>query len=275
MAPVIVQFSAAHGIDIPLVAVHLFVFYFGILADDTPPVGLAAYAASGISGADPIKTGIQSFFYDIRTAILPFMFIFNTELLLIGVNSKAHALLVAVVGLAAMFMFASATQNWFITKNRWWETALLLLAAFSMFRPDYWRDHFFPPYEGRPAVELQQALAKMQPGEQLRVQVVVEDEKGKAVTRKLLLPIPDTPPKNRLNQLGFITKTEGDQIRIVEIGFMSPAENAGLESGFATAISGYEVKLDQPVKYWFILPPIVLAAMLGLWQIRREQIEES
>lgn len=271
MAPVIVQFSAAHGMDIPLVAVHLFVFYFGILADDTPPVGLAAYAAAGISGADPIKTGIQSFFYDIRTAILPFMFIFNTELLLIGVNSIGHFLLVAATGLAAMFIFASATQGWFITRNRWWESGILLIAAFSMFRPDFWRDQIFPPYEQHPAVELQQAIKEMRPGDPLRVQVEIEDENGKSVIRNLLLPVPDAPPENRIKQLGFITETNGDHVKIVDIDFMSPAENAGLESGFATAITGYESKLEQPVKYWFILPPIVLAAMLGLWQRRRKQ----
>ena len=70
----------------PLIAVHLFVFYFGILADDTPPVGLAAFAAAAISGGDPIRTGVQGFMYDIRTALLPFLFIFNTELLLIDVR---------------------------------------------------------------------------------------------------------------------------------------------------------------------------------------------
>ena len=94
MAPVIVGLGAQNGLIVPLIAVHLFVFYFGILADDTPPVGLAAFAAAGISGGDPIRTGIQGFTYDIRTAILPFLFIFNTELLMIGVSSWLHLLLV-------------------------------------------------------------------------------------------------------------------------------------------------------------------------------------
>jgi TRAP-type uncharacterized transport system fused permease subunit len=86
MAPVIVSVGAQSGLVVPLIAVHLFVFYFGILADDTPPVGLAAFAAAAISGGDPIKTGVQGFAYDIRTALLPFLFIFNTELLLIDVT---------------------------------------------------------------------------------------------------------------------------------------------------------------------------------------------
>ena len=72
---------------LPLIAVHLYVFYFGLMADVTPPVGLASIAASAISRADPIRTGIQAFKYEIRTAILPVVFIFNPELLLIGVTS--------------------------------------------------------------------------------------------------------------------------------------------------------------------------------------------
>ena len=86
MAPVIVSVGGQSGLIVPLIAVHLFVFYFGILADDTPPVGLAAFAAAAISQGDPIRTGVQGFAYDIRTAVLPFIFIFNTDLLLIDVT---------------------------------------------------------------------------------------------------------------------------------------------------------------------------------------------
>jgi TRAP transporter 4TM/12TM fusion protein len=270
MAPVIVQFSAAHGVEVPLVAVHLFVFYFGILADDTPPVGLAAYAASGISGADPIKTGVQSFFYDIRTAILPFMFIFNTELLLIGVESVGHFILVALTGLAAMLMFASATQGWFVTRNRWWESLLLLLAAFSMFRPDYWQDQLFPPYQLRPASELVRELAVIPPGTPLRLQVEVEDDNGRVVGRNLILPVPDTDAAHRLGELGFVTREQGEVLEIVDIGFMSPAENAGLEPGFARSITGFSQRQEQPSKSWFLLPPVLFGLLLGLWQRRRK-----
>ncbi|KAG1243416.1 hypothetical protein G6F65_022415 [Rhizopus arrhizus] len=59
MAPVVVELGAQNGLVIPLIAVHMFVFYYGIMADITPPVGLATFAAAAISGEDPIKTGIQ------------------------------------------------------------------------------------------------------------------------------------------------------------------------------------------------------------------------
>ena len=133
MAPVIVMVGAQNGLLVPLVAVHLFVFYFGILADDTPPVGLAAFAAAAISKGDPIRTGIQGFSYDIRTAILPFMFIFNTDILLINVNFF-EGLIVIITTILAMLAFCSAIQNYIIVKNKLYETIFLIIISFSLFR---------------------------------------------------------------------------------------------------------------------------------------------
>jgi TRAP transporter 4TM/12TM fusion protein len=136
-APVIITLAADSGIVVPLIAAHLFVFFFGILADDTPPVGLAAYAAAAIAKSDPIKTGIQGFSYDIRTAILPFMFIFNTDLLLIGVNSIWYAGWIFVTSTIAMFAFASLTQGYFITKNKWYEGIILGIITFAILQPNF------------------------------------------------------------------------------------------------------------------------------------------
>lgn len=134
-APVIVVLGARAGIVFPLIAAHLFVFFFGILADDTPPVGLAAFAASAIAKSPPIKTGFQGFSYDIRTALLPFMFIFNTDLLLINVHSLWGVLWVFLTTLIAMFAFAALTQNFFVRKNRWYEAIALGLVTLVLLRP--------------------------------------------------------------------------------------------------------------------------------------------
>lgn len=123
-------------LGIPLIAAHLFCFYFGILADDTPPVGLAAYAASAISKADPIRTGVQGFRYDLRTAILPFMFIFNHELLLIGVDAWWHGILVFIAAVVGMFAFASATQRWLLGRCSWLQVLALIGTMFVLLRPD-------------------------------------------------------------------------------------------------------------------------------------------
>ncbi|WP_457562451.1 TRAP transporter permease [Caminibacter pacificus] len=143
-APVMLQLAQDNGFLIPAIAAHLFVFYFGILADDTPPVGIAAYAAAGIAKADPIKTGLQGFAYDIRTAILPFMFFFNTELLLIAstnewdyneftfISDPIKIAIIFITALLGMFSFSSATQGYFLKRINVIQR-LLFLAAVPLF----------------------------------------------------------------------------------------------------------------------------------------------
>ncbi|MDH4211135.1 MAG: TRAP transporter permease [candidate division WOR-3 bacterium] len=134
--PVIIKLSARGVVDfVPAMAAHLFCFYFGILADDTPPVGLAAYSAAAIAKSDPIQTGIKGFMYDLRTAVIPFMFVFNAELILFGVHNLAQAMLIFVMAIFGAFAFANAVQGWFITKNRIYEMPLFLVASVIFFYP--------------------------------------------------------------------------------------------------------------------------------------------
>ncbi len=148
-APAIVTIGGMQGFVVPLMAAHLFCFYFGILADDTPPVGLAAYAAAAIAKSPPVPTGLQGFMYDIRTAILPFMFIFNSDLILHNVNSWAQGILIFVMACTANFAFASATQGWFITRNKFWEIPLFLSVSFILFRPDQIAQWLGMPHDQR------------------------------------------------------------------------------------------------------------------------------
>jgi TRAP transporter 4TM/12TM fusion protein len=148
-APVIVELGSDMGLAVPLMAAHLFCFYFGILADDTPPVGLAAYAASAIAKSPPIPTGLQGFTYDIRTAILPFMFVFNSDLILHGVTSWLQALLIFSMACLGIFAFASATQGWFVARNRGYEIPLLLSVTLIFMRPDLIAQWLHLPHEKR------------------------------------------------------------------------------------------------------------------------------
>ncbi len=147
MAQVVVEVGSAAGYVFPLIAVHLYVFYYGLMADVTPPVGLASYAAAAISKADPIQTGIQAFWYSLRTGILPLVFIFNNELLLIGIENVWHGLLVIVTSLIAILVFTAATQGWFITKLRWYEVVVFLMISLSLFRPGFILDKFSPKFD--------------------------------------------------------------------------------------------------------------------------------
>jgi TRAP transporter 4TM/12TM fusion protein len=133
--PVIVQLGGNMGLIIPAIAAHLFCFYFGILADDTPPVGLAAYAAAAIAESDPIPTGIKGFIYDLRTAVIPFMFVFNAELLLVGVSNGWQILLIWVSSILGVLSFTNVVQGWFLVRTKWWEIILLIAAALTFFLP--------------------------------------------------------------------------------------------------------------------------------------------
>ncbi|MTH96984.1 TRAP transporter permease [Roseibium sp. RKSG952] len=145
LAGVVVEIGAMNGLIVPLIAVHLFVFYFGLMADVTPPVGLASFAAAAISRGDPLKTGFTAFFYSLRTVALPFLFIFNTDLLLIDVG-PIQAVFVFIVATIAMMLFAAGTQGYFFARNKAWEAVALLLIAFTLFRPGFWLDMVQPPY---------------------------------------------------------------------------------------------------------------------------------
>jgi TRAP transporter 4TM/12TM fusion protein len=136
-AKALVELAAWNDFVMPLMAAHLFCFYFGILADDTPPVGLAAYAASAIAKSPPIATGLQGFLYDIRTAIIPFMFVLNPDIILHNISSWPLGMLVFAMTALGACSFAAATQGWFLARNRWYETGLLLLATFVLMRPDF------------------------------------------------------------------------------------------------------------------------------------------
>nr|MDQ2735186.1 TRAP transporter permease [Pseudomonadota bacterium] len=154
MAPVVVELGAQSGLVVPLVAVHMFVFYFGLMADVTPPVGLASFAAAAISRADPIRTGITAFWYSIRTGILPFMFIFNPQLLMIGIDSWWQLVMIVVAAIVAMLVFAAATQRWFLTRSHWYESLALLLVTFTLLRPGFWLDLAVPRYAVQPGQTL-------------------------------------------------------------------------------------------------------------------------
>ena len=158
-APVMLQLAQDNGFIIPAIAAHLFVFYFGILADDTPPVGIAAYAAAGIAKSDPIKTGLQGFAYDIRTAILPFMFFFNTELLLIDkvnewdlnefsfITNPIHIAIIFLAAILGMFAFASSTQGYFMGKLNIIQRLLFLIAVPFFMLPNLIEKYLHLPNE--------------------------------------------------------------------------------------------------------------------------------
>ncbi len=268
MAPVIVTLGAENGLLVPLIAVHMFVFYFGILADDTPPVGLAAFAASAIAQSDPIRTGLQGFSYDIRTAILPFLFIFNTELLLIGIEGWFHLLLTIASAVVAMLVFAAATQRFMLVKNRLWETLALLLISFTLFRPGFWWDMIYPPMIEVEPARIEAVAASMPAGGKLYLSVAGETIDGDFVSKLVQLPLgPAGPGAERLARAGIEVRIEGDQVFVDNVVFGSPAAEARVD--FDWEVLGLQEPADIPPKQIMYLPAIILLGLVVVSQRSR------
>ena len=117
------------------------------MADVTPPVGSASYAAAAISGGDPLKTGVQALWYSLRTGILPIVFLFNHELLLIGIENIWHAIVVIITSLIGILVFTAATQRWFINRLRWYEVIVFLIVSLSFLAPEFVLNKFYPKYD--------------------------------------------------------------------------------------------------------------------------------
>jgi hypothetical protein len=248
----------------------MFVFYFGLMADVTPPVGLAAYAAAAISGADPVKTGIQAFRYEIRTGLLPFIFIFNTELLLIDVGGVGHFIVVVVCSIVAMGCFVAATQNWLLTRNRWYETAALLLICFTLFRPGYWLDQLQAPYDPKPAARLVDVAASIPQGTTLRFRVNSQSRAGEDVEKVVRLTMRSGKTgAERLEKSGLSVADVGGKLTVQTVRFGSAAAKYGLAGG--DEIVSVLVPAHRPNRYWFAVPGLLLLAGVVLLQRRRQR----
>jgi TRAP-type uncharacterized transport system fused permease subunit len=274
MAPVLVEVAQQNDLAVPLVAVHLFVFYYGLMADVHPPAGLASYAAAAISGADPIMTGLQGFWYEIRTGLLPFIFITNTQLLMIDIGSMANLIMVIFCSIVAEGCFVAATQFWLIRRNKWYETIALLLITFTLFRPSYWLDRFYEPYNVLPAVQLVKIADSTPEGQTLRFRALSQSRAGDQVEKLLRLTMgTGNTGAERMQKSGLSLTTLGDQVSVKLVGFGSEAAKYGLAPG--DEILGVYVPAERPSRYWFTVPAFLLLGLIVMLQVRRGRRERE
>jgi len=270
MSHVVVEVAGASGYAFPLIAVHLYVFYFGLMADVTPPVGLASYAASAISKADPIRTGIQAFWYELRTAILPVVFIFNNELLLIGIENIWHGLMVLATSLLAILIFSSATQGWFVNKLRWYEIIIFIIISLSLFRPGYILDKFYPEYEYSQLQLNNLKSINLKTDRDVHIKVTRRTEYGDRY--KLFIIKKDTFNENySLKDYGINVVDQEGRMTIDTLKWNSLAKKSGIETG--DVISEFKIEnLDRPNKA--IIYPFSLVTFLffGYLNYRRKKI---
>ncbi|HIN75649.1 MAG TPA: DUF3394 domain-containing protein, partial [Rhodospirillales bacterium] len=271
LANVVVEIGEASGYVLPLIAVHLFVFYFGLMADVTPPVGLAAYAAAGISRADPIKTGIQAFWYEIRTAILPFVFIFNPELLLIGITGFWHGLSIFILSLIAILCFTAATQGWLLTRLKLSEILCLLVVTVALFRPDFVVNLVSPVYE--PLGESIKSPLAFEEKRNIRIHVTRNTEYG---DRFKLFYFPTRKGESFIipDYLGINLRTSEGGYFVDQLTYRGLAKNAGIE--IEDQITSTEISNLNPLgRVWGYGAGLLLLALIGFFQWRRWRNKEN
>ncbi|WP_417270051.1 TRAP transporter permease [Celeribacter sp.] len=247
MAGVVVELGAQSGLIVPLIAVHLFVFYFGIMADVTPPVGLASFAAAAVSGGDAIKTGFVAFFYSLRTVALPFVFIFNTDLLLIDVT-WTQGILVFITASIAILVFTAGTMGWFLTKSRLYESIALILVAFVLFRPDFVMDRIQPPFTQAAPADVVTVLGEASEGDELRLTVAGPDfDTGEIKETTLVLPVGAGTGEERLADTGLLLMIEDGLAKMDEPAFGSP---------FSSSLANFDFYGDEPVQITEVHAPV-------------------
>lgn len=275
MAPVVVELGAQNGLIIPLIAVHMFVFYYGLMADITPPVGLATFAAAAIAQEDPLRIGLQGVKYAMRTAVLPFMFIFNPLLLLIGIESWYVFVLVVVGSIAGSLAFASATMMWMRVKSSKFEVTLCLLVTFMMFRPDWFMNHYQEEYIDLPAADIYQAAADLPEGKRFVVVINGMNLEGDEFTKTVATVLPPLPEgsdltgeaagRKRLSDAGIGVMAFGDMVQLSSISFGSQARRAGWEQGW-DVIAVKQLNPNRPSDYWVYFPAFFILLFVWLRQ---------
>ena len=267
MATVLVDVGNASGFVFPLIAVHLFVFYFGLMADVTPPVGLASYAAAAISGGDPLKTGLQAFWYSLRTGILPIVFLFNHELLLIGIENVWHGLLVITTSLIGILVFTSATQAWFINRLRWYEIIIFLLISISLLAPEFVLNKFYPKYNYMDINKIH--LMKLDSNKEARFKVTRPSNYGERY--KLFVIKKNTfETEYSLEQYGISLIREENRVIVDTLQWNGKAKKSGFETG--DYISEFKIEnADRPNKGIIYPIAILLLIIFGYFNSRRKE----
>ena len=211
---------------------------------------------------------MQAFWYSLRTGILPIVFLFNHELLLIGVDNIWHALIVIVTSLVGILVFTAATQRWFFNKLRWYEIIIFLIISISFLSPDFVLNKFYPKYDYKSFENINSI--NLEPNREVHLKVTRLSEYGERY--KLFVIKKNSFEKNfNLEDYGVNLIKEENRIIVDTIKWNGLAKKQGFEMG--DIISEFKIEnLDRPNKAIVYPFATILLIIFGYLNYRRKII---
>jgi hypothetical protein len=159
-------------------------------------------------------------------------------------------------------------MNWFLVKSRWWETLLLLLAVFLLFRPNAFMDRMYVPWEDRAAKEIYNVAKALPQDHPLVLVIEGTNVEGEDVTKTVSVQL--TKPgegRARLSEAGVTFSALGDEVRVGTVKFGSRAKRGGVEQGWK--VKAVKVRTDAPSEHWVFIPAFAIIAFVFFNQRRR------
>ena len=209
VVPLISGLGADMGLVAPIIAVHLFAFWFAVLGNNLPMLGQSANAAAAILRGDPVAIGARACGLDLRIIVLPFFFLLVPELLLIGLEPLRAAPVVLAAGFAAIALGA-LLKRYFVTQNRWWETGVLAVVVVSLLAPRLWLDRIEPSYETVQPERLFAFVAGLPEGARVTLIVSGPDGAGEVVSTTIVVPLGEKGGGvRRLERAGLTANLDG------------------------------------------------------------------
>ncbi len=271
MVPVLKFIMYKNALFIPLLSLHLFVFYFGLMADVTPPVGLASYAAAAISGGNPIKTGAQAFLYNMRTMIIPFVFVFNPSILLFGVETNLDFITIITSSFLGILTIAAGTQGYFILKSKLYESLILVIGGLCFLFPNVFMDIAYKPTKNIPIESI--STLNLESGKDVVLNVEGYDSIGKFDSRVVrYVNQADQPFENSLINFGITSKYHEHQLVVSDIDYTKPAyKKWNINNNYM--IKSIDISRTQPSQFIVLIVAFSMVLLVFLIQKRRTKLD--
>ncbi|MEP7262107.1 MAG: DUF3394 domain-containing protein, partial [Usitatibacter sp.] len=194
--------------------------------------------------------------------------IFNPQLILVDVYGWWQLTMVVLASLTAALVFAAATMGWFQTRSRWYETLVLLIAVFILFRPDFFMDLVQAPYKSRAAKDVYAVAQETQPGYSMVFVIKGTTVEGEDNRKTVSVSLgKGTDARARLSEAGLTFSQLGDEVRVGTVKFGSRGRRAGFEQGWV--VEELKVDSEAPSAHWMYIPGYLLVVLVAILQRRR------